>query len=593
MRNGMYNDGNGRWSRWRRFDWLAFAFVVFFAAGWPASGASLTATLERDSIALGESVSLQLVFEGCQPQSAPAPPAVTNLSIQFVGHANRTIIINNQVSPQVILSYTVTPSREGEYVIPPFVAEVGGQRLASQPLTLKVGKSTQAEWSKYAFLRWSIPKTNLYVGETLPVELQLYALRINGGDFPQINAEGLTIGKLNQPSQSRTQVGNRLFTVLTFRTFIAPTRAGELKLGPTSMKINIPKPNQRRRSPFDSLFDDDFFFGGTEWQPVVVTHDAITINARALPVTNQPPSFTGAVGNYSMNVKVSPTNVAVGDPITVRVEISGSGQLDGLLLPEQPAWREFKVYPPTSKVENADQLGLGGTKIFEQVLVAQNTELRELPPFEFSYFDTTAGAYRTLRGPRFPLIVRPSGGGQSFRVEEESARTPDLVHIKQNPGAFVAVQTPLALRPGFLALQALPVVLWLAAWLRRKNIERLAADPRLRRRRETARFVANGLRELANLAAQKKSEEFFALVFRLLQEQIGEMVDLPASAITEAVIEERLRPAGVKPETLKQLQELFQICNFARYAPVKTAKELDAVQAKLRQVLDELKEVRL
>src|SRR5262249_5362640 len=97
--------------------------------------------------------------------------------------------------------------------------------------------------------------------------------------------------------------------------------------------------------------------------------------------------------------------------------------------------------------------------------------------------------------------------------------------------------------------------------------------------------------ELRQLAAQKKSDEFFAKLVHLLQEQLGERLDLPASAITEAVIDERLRPSGVPETTLNALRELFQTCNLVRYAPIKSSQELAAIVPKLESALRELQQL--
>jgi hypothetical protein len=121
----------------------------------------------------------------------------------------------------------------------------------------------------------------------------------------------------------------------------------------------------------------------------------------------------------------------------------------------------------------------------------------------------------------------------------------------------------------------------------------LANNPRLRRRRQVAQIIRQGLLELRQLAADKKSDEFFATMFRLLQEQLGERLDLPASAITEAVIEEHLRPRGVPEATLAPLHELFQACNLARYAPIRTSQELAAIIPKLEAMIHDLQAVKL
>src|SRR2546425_1304314 len=106
-----------------------------------------------------------------------------------------------------------------------------------------------------------------------------------------------------------------------------------------------------------------------------------------------------------MTMPAGPTNVAAGDPIPVRVQIAGRGAIDSLNLPEQPGWHDFKTYPPTSKVETTDPLGVQGTKTFEQTIVPQTADIKEIPPISFSFFDPDQKAYRALRQPAVKLVV--------------------------------------------------------------------------------------------------------------------------------------------------------------------------------------------
>jgi hypothetical protein len=110
---------------------------------------------------------------------------------------------------------------------------------------------------------------------------------------------------------------------------------------------------------------------------------------------------------------------------------------------------------------------------------------------------------------------------------------------------------------------------------------------------QLAQVVREGRNDLRKFAAANNSDEFFVTLFRLLQEQLGERLDLPASAITEAVIEERLRPGGVAEPILAGLHELFQTCNVARYAPIKTSHELAAFIPKIEAALRALQQVKL
>ena len=133
---------------------------------------------------------------------------------------------------------------------------------------------------------------------------------------------------------------------------------------------------------------------------------------------------------------------------------------------------------------------------------------------------------------------------------------------------------------------------WLAAFVWRKRTDHLANNPRLRRQRAVAALIASGLDDLKKYAAENQPDEFFATQFRLLQEQLGERLDSPASSITEAVIEERLAPLGTPEPVLNGLRELFQLCNQARYAPIRGSAELNSVVGQFEKVISELQELK-
>jgi hypothetical protein len=322
-----------------------------------------------------------------------------------------------------------------------------------------------------------------------------------------------------------------------------------------------------------------------------------TIRVLPLPAENVPPGFTGAIGTYALTFSAGPTNVAAGDPITVKVQISGRGYLDGISLPDL-GWKDFKTYPPTSKVETTDPLGLQGTKSFEQLVTPQSADVKQIPGMSFTFFDPDAKSYKTLTQPPIPITVRPGGSAVAPTVagtrdsNEQPPAAQDIVPIKQRFGRLVGSAQPLPLRPWFLAVQFVPVLAFVGALVWRKRQDMWANNPRLRRKRMVEQIMANGVQQLHRHAAANNSDEFFATLFRLLQEQIGERLDMPASAITESVVEEQLRPRGASEETLQATHELFQTCNMARYAPMKTSQELAAVIPQFEDTVARLREVR-
>ncbi len=584
---------------------LVLVLAALCLGGVRLNAATFTASLDRDTIALGESATLSLTFEDGSPRNVPMPSNVAGLQIAYVGPSSQFSYINGETKSTVTYNFTLTPRQAGDFAIPPLVADVGGQQLSSPSLRLKVlppnspPPAAVNSGSEVAFMRLTLPEKEVCPGEVLAARLDVY-LRDdvqNFGNFQLTGtpANGFTVGKMAQSPKQRVQIGNRIYTDIPLSLALTTVKTGLVSVGPftASAVVVLPSANQARDSfPFG-------IFGGGEQKQVSLATDTLNVESLPLPTEGAPPNFNGAIGDYTMTVTAGPTNVAVGDPITVRVQISGRGALDALTLPDQPAWRDFKTYPPTSKVETGDPLGLQGTKTFEQIVAPQSTDVHELPVFSFSFFNPDTKTYRTLRQPSVQLAVQSSGTTPAPMIAATKTPNPqplppqqDILPIKEQPGALTQAGPPLLTRPVFLAMQSLPVFAWLAAFVWRKRTDSLANNPRLRRQRRVAQLVRKGLNDLHRLAAEKNSDEFFATLFRLLQEQLGERLDCSASSITEVVIDERLVLLGAPETTLAGLRELFQLCNQARYAPMRTSGELAAVIPQFENAVRELQNVK-
>jgi hypothetical protein len=523
-------------------------------------------------------------------------PPLPNLQFINVRQSSQLSIVNGETSSTLSLHYTLQATQPGDVTIPAMQVSADGRLLTTQPLRLKVVKSDAPAQLETAFLRLVVAKTNVYVGEPFPVEIQLYWQNAQDIQMPQLKAEGFSLGQSPKPTQTRTQVGGAIYNVATFKMASTAAKAGTLTLGPAECRLNIQVPRARQRQR--DLFD--FFGSPVELRPALLRSEPQMMQVSPLPTNDVPETFNGAVGSFTLSLSASPTNLAVGDPITVKVQIAGGGTLERLALPDQAHWREFKVYPPTSRIESGDPLGLSGAKLFEQAVIPQNHEIRALPPLVFSFFDPDRKSYRTLQSPAVPITVRPSAlaatplplSTNAAGARDPAIRPNDLLHIKTHLGLVSQPSPPLWQRSWFLSLQAVPVLTWLAALLWRKRQDMLSNNPRLRRRRETEKQVHSGLVELRRFVENNQAEEFFATLFRLLQMQIGDRLDLPASSITESVIDERLRARGLSEETLATLHELFQTCNQARYALQQSREGLSALLPQVQSVVAALQKIK-
>lgn len=588
---------------------LVLAVCVLLPRG--ARANNFTATLDRDMVAVGESATLTLTFEGDDPKAVSGLNQIANLRIDEGGASHFFNSINGEMTQGVSKTLELTPLKPGEYAIPGLTAEYAdGTVLKSKPLKLVAVKAGGSATNQLAFMKFVLPRSQVYVGEVIEAQLELYVREsvANAGELLQsfdqlnnngqvVNADGFTVLKTTHRPRRREQVGNAIYNVATLAVAMAPVKTGQLTINSFSATVNLSIPRQGRQR---DMFDGFGMFQMVDQRQVTLAADPAPLTVVPLPAENVPADFNGAVGNYEMNVTAGPTNVTAGDPVTLKIQITGQGALDSLSLPEQTNWSDFKLYPPTTKpAESTDPLGVAGTKTFERIIVPQSADVKEIPPVSFTFFDPSQRVYKTLHDPGIPLAVRPSAAvavptvAAAARVSQDNAPSLDIVPVKQHLGALAQLSPPLLGQLWFLALQGAPLLAWLSVLAWRKRSDSLANNPRLRRQRMVAALVRDGLADLQQLAAEKKSEEFFAAVVRLLQEQLGERLDLPASAITESVIEEKLVPGGAPATVVSGLQELFQICNLARYAPVKTSQELVAVIPKVQTVLGELREIKL
>jgi hypothetical protein len=581
---------------------LVFAACFLITSG---RAAGFTASLDRDAITLGEQATLSLKFDGIQPQDAPALPAVAGLQVQYAGPSSSFSFINGQTSSSITYNYIVAPQQAGEFVIPEMRVNVNGQQFASSPLKLTVSKvnapsaAAVNSGSEVAFLKFTFPKNKIYIGEPAVGQIDLY-LRDdvqNFGNFQLTGApaDGFSAGKIAelQSQRRRVQVGNRIYTIIPLAVPLTAVRTGELTLGPFTASAVVVLPSQNEGdNPIFRIINQG------EQKQVTLATEPVGVESLPLPEQNKPANFNGAVGNFTMTATAGPTTLTVGDPITVRVQISGSGALDTVTLPAQEAWNNFKDYPPTTKLETSDQFGFQGTKTFEQIISPQNADVHELPALTFSFFNPDDGQYHTLTQAAVPLTVKAAGPSPMPAMAATKNSTPEsqtpqgILPNKENLGTLVTTSSPLIARPAFLAVQGVPVLAFLAAFIWRKRADNLANNPRLRRQRAVAQLVRDGLNDLKKFASENKCDEFFALLFRLLQEQLGERLDCPATAITENVIDEHPALRGAPKTTSDGLRELFQLCNQARYAPVRGTGELNSVAAKFEKTVGVLQEVK-
>ena len=386
---------------------LAVLLMFCVVARTDPGDSRVQATLSSDHTTLSQSVQLQVEVRNVR-MAEPPNISADGLSIRFASQATRMQTLNGETSFSVNFTYVVTPQREGTFSIPPIKLNLSGREIQSSPLTLTVLKeetAKPAEPNKSYFGELVIPKDSAYVGEPIPVELRYYFDRriwyqpYPQGQLPIIDGDGFVTAKYPDPAEKEVEMNGRWYRVLIYKTAITGVRAGQLDLRSASQEFLLHLPVLRNTPPgFDDDYEQSPFgngFSGYERKEVSIGTNGATLQIKALPTDGRPANFGGAVGTFTMTGSIQPARANVGDPLDMRIQISGNGSFDRVQAPTLTTTPIWHVHQVTIEIEVQDDIGLNAVKTFHFPLVA-NAPVHESPAASFSYFDPEQEKYVTL-----------------------------------------------------------------------------------------------------------------------------------------------------------------------------------------------------
>lgn len=450
---------------------LSPCFVAAWLACWLVSGQiapaqneiSVEAVLEETQVAVGITSYLQLIVQGGQPEEIPNVIAAPGLSVgdpsrpPVSNYAHSTV--NGVLTVQNKYLYPVIGQAPGTFTIPAIKLRVRGKEVATSPLSIEIvklsGNRPQFNSSQPYFLTFQASKTEAYVNELIPIELGLYVRGNNSiarPGRPKFENSGKFVIK-PFPTTYRLnpeQIDGIPFSNVRFPTQVAALAPGTLSLGPASVETDIAKPGS-------SLFPKAMMRLS---ESRTISSNELTFTIKPLPEAGRPPSFSGAVGSFELEVKAHPAELRAGDPLSIDVRVRGNGNLDSLQPPQLPETEGWRVYP-VAKVENP-----GGsdsqTVSYAQVVIPLRKH-PSLPPLELAFFDPAAERYVTLRSPAIPLNIIPdptadpaSGHAILNQIGFQGEQLDDILFIHTNSPSWRPLNGSLVTRPSFWLWQLLP-----------------------------------------------------------------------------------------------------------------------------------------
>jgi hypothetical protein len=563
---------------------------------------------DRNVVAVGQGLKLQLKFENSKNVPSPRLDGIEGFQSRYIGPSTMMSIVNGRVTSSVTHIYSLIPLKTGKFRIGPFSFDYKGDTYTSNSLEIEVvdshaagGPSTRHRGAEQVindriFLVMEAGKSKAYLNEMIPLTIKLYinSLSLRDIEHPLFEHEGISVGEFEEPRQYQERRGGLLYDVIEFKTKIFATRAGGLSIGPAKVKGNLLIKNQRHRRPsiFDDFFGGDPFgdFFGYEKYPVELSSERISLDILPLPAEGRPDDFKGAVGSFGLSLEASPVEVMAGDPVTLKLSITGDGNFDTVTAPVLKGGEGFKTYEPqVTKGEN--------NKVFEQVLIPGDETITKLPDVYFSFFDPEEAEYKTLVKKDIPLkVLKPEkeeelmifDAPQTVRkrpVKEKLGR--DIIYIKESPGRFRARGAYLYKYPLFYIIQALPLILFLFLRALKRKKERLTSDIGYARRLSAPGKAKKGLRDAAEYLKSNSTEDFYGAVSKTIREYLGDRFNLSSGGMTIDVVDGLLRDKGISDEMLHAIKMIFQECDIARYSSAGLGKaEMEATLTRLKEVIN-------
>ncbi|EFK11304.1 conserved hypothetical protein [delta proteobacterium NaphS2] len=418
----------------RAFFVLILFAILLLTAHMVWAKVSVTLELDRLEATLSDAVQLKIHMSGAR--KSDAPPVIKGLDAFHVtrgGSASRVEIINGQYHSGVDFTYYLQAREKGAFKVGPASIEVDGKIYESNVATLKVTAQGTASGtaSPPVFLTATLGSQKAYVEEQVPFILKLY-LRVNVSDIsldlPEVGE--LTFRQLEKPKEYQAVFDGTSYRVLEVSYGVMPLKAGRVRIPPARMGMTV-YTNQDRRAR--GLFDDPFFGGAfRSGRPLTVSSDPLALEVRSFPEKNKPAEFSGLVGQFAIEEKLSGSEIHVGDSVTLTVRLKGEGNVNRLPDVKMPALAHLKTYADEPVFETGPGAnGPIGSKTMKWALVPEQAGEYTIPPFTINYFDPRKATYRTIRTKVMVLNVLPGESQKLITASQKEKKKDPSNHSKQ------------------------------------------------------------------------------------------------------------------------------------------------------------------
>ena len=530
-----------------------------------------------------------------------------------------TQIVNGSVSStsSITFTYILMANTAGEFTVPGASIVADGNQMISNSVKIKVlpqdqnhnssrrnnDNSSSIQPSSNAsvsnqdlFITATASKTNVYEQEAFVLTYKIYTresnLQLNNAKLPDF--KGFHSQEIEMTTNARwtpEHYKGRNYYTTVYRQFVLfPQQSGKLFIEPAQFQMTVNKPVQPA-DPFDA-----FFNGGNNVIEIKkpITTPKIAINVNPLPA-GKPTNFLGGVGEFNISSSINSKELKTNDAITIKLVISGTGNLKLISNPEIKFPDDFEVYDP--KVDNQVRLtkeGLTGNKVIEYLAIPRHAGTYKIPGVSFSYFDIRSKSYKTLNTEDYVINVE-KGAGNADQVianftnkEDLKVLGEDIRYIKQNEVTFQPKGSFFYGSMSYWLFYIIPALAFILFFIIYRKQAAENANVAKMRTKKANKVAIKRMKLAGKLLSENKKDAFYDEVLKALWGYISDKLNIPVSRLSKDNIEEKLRNHGVSEELIKEFLNALNDCEFARFAPGDENQAMDKVYSSSIEVISKM-----
>lgn len=561
---------------------------------------TFSASVNKNSVKVGETFQISFTVENGN-MSNFQPPSFQDFNLMGgPNQSNSMQYVNGKMTRSVAYSYYLQAKKEGTFTIGPAQANISGKNLKSNPIEISVGKgakgagkSIEEQILDNVFLRVIVSDDEIYQGEQVTVTYKLYIKM----DISNITIKkppshnGFWTQEIQLPNDNafkgEVYRGTQYRSIVVKKYALFPQRSGELELDPMEMEAyaRIQVQSQRR-----GFFDD--FWGSYKDVPFAFKNTPQTITVKPLP-EGKPPSFSGLSGVFDMKVSLDKTETETDDPITLKLKISGKGNLKMLEAPKPSLPRDIEVFDPKLKEHISKSANtVSGYKEYDYLLIPRRPGTFKIPEMKFSYFNTKEEKYVELSSDEFEIKVTGEASTGTSHIANVSKEDVELLgediryiksgtELRKKDAFFISSFTF-----GFLFLMPFILFALLVFYKKRKN--KLANNSSLLKRKRAGKEAGKRLAKAKKiLDSGGDNREFYKSVSEALWGYISDSLNIPASELTREKVEIELERAKLDSALKNEFFAALDKCEMALFAP-SSAADKNAMYDKASRIIEKI-----